>query len=112
MLKQENRLKNDTDIKTLFAKGRSVFDINFGMKYKKNSVSNSRFAIVVGTKVSKSAVVRNKIKRRIRAVLEKHMPEMKPGFDVLIMVKKEALTQTFDQVTHQIEHMLKRAKLL
>lgn len=112
MLKQENRLKNDKDIKTLFAKGRSVFDINFGMKFIKNSLSNSRFAIVVGTKVSKSAVVRNKIKRRIRSILEKRMPEIKPGFDVLVMVKKESLSQTFDQVANQIENILKRGKLL
>ncbi|EKD67194.1 MAG: ribonuclease P [uncultured bacterium] len=72
----------------------------------------SRFTVVVGTKISKRAVVRNKIKRRIRGIVEKRLLEMKPGFDVLFLVKKETIDQTHKQLVEQIERMFKRAKLV
>ena len=112
MLKQENRLKLDKDIKTLFARGRSVFDIGLGMRFSKNTLDHSRFTVVVGTKISKSAVKRNQIKRKVRDILEKRISKIKPGFDVMFSAKKEALEQTYEQLSAQVDNMLKRGKLV
>lgn len=112
MFPLENRLKNDKDIKTLFARGKSVFDISIGLKFCKNKLNNSRFTVVVGTKVSKKAVIRNKIKRRIRAIIEEKLPFITGGFDVMILVKKEVIKQKYPELKDQVEHILKRAKLV
>jgi len=112
VFKQENRLKTDKDIKTLFARGRSVFDIDVSFRYLKNKLPVSRFSVVVGTKVSKNAVDRNKIKRKIRGIIEKHMKEMNPGLDVMVLVKKSALAKSSQELQSQLENLLKRAKLL
>ena len=107
-----NRLRNDTDIKTLFSRGKSVFDICLGIKFRKNNLKDSRFAVVVGTKVSKKAVIRNRIKRRIRAIVEKQIPNIEKGFDVMFLVKKEAIVLTPSELEDQLMRIFKRAKLL
>ncbi|OGL62225.1 ribonuclease P protein component [Candidatus Uhrbacteria bacterium RIFCSPHIGHO2_02_FULL_47_44] len=112
MFPSVNRLRNEKDIKTLFAKGRSVFDVTLGIRFAPNNLPVTRFTVVVGTKISKRAVVRNKIKRRIRGIVEKRLLEIKPGFDVLFLVKKETIDQTHKQLVEQIERMFKRAKLV
>ena len=73
MLPVEHRLRQEKDIKTLLAKGKGVFDDVVGLKMRSNGGLPSRFAVVVGTKVSKRAVVRNLLRRRIRAVVEDHI---------------------------------------
>lgn len=112
MFPSENRLKNDKDIKTLFARGKSVFDMSLGLKFFRNKSAFSRFTVVVGTKVSKKAVIRNKIKRRIRAIIEKRLPLIVGGFDVMILVKKEVLKIKYPELKDQVERVLKRAKLV
>jgi len=112
MLPSEYRLRHEKDIKTLFARGKSVFGIWVGMKYRPNGLEVSRFAIAVGTKVSKKAVVRNRLKRQIRAVIQDHLTEMKPGFDVLFFVKKEILEKDFKEIEKQVLQSLKKANLL
>ena len=112
MFPSKNRLKNDKDIKTLFARGKSVFDVAVGMKFCKNQSAFSRFTVVVGTKVSKKAVIRNKIKRQIRAIVEKDLPIIKGCYDVMLLVKKETIKLTYSEIKDQINHILKRAKLI
>lgn len=76
------------------------------IKYSPNRLDVSRFTVVVGTKVSKKAVVRNKIKRQIRAIIYKQLPKFKPGFDLMFMVKKEAVGKTGNDFETEILRIL------
>ena len=64
MFKQENRLRHEKDIKAVLKKGTSVFDAVCGVKFAPNGGEPSRYAVVVGTKVHKSAVKRNRVRRQ------------------------------------------------
>ena len=112
MLSSEYRLRHEKDIKALFARGKSVFGIWLGMKFQPNKLSVSRFAVVVGTKVSKKAVVRNRLKRQIRAVIQEYLPRTNPGYDVLFFLKKEAIGKDFEEISKQVVQSLKKARLL
>lgn len=112
MLPNQNRLRHEKDIKALFADGKGVFDSAAGLKLRKNGMERTRFAVVVGTKVSKSAVVRNRVRRQIRSVLEARLTDIKPGFDVAIMVRGEALKLKFPEIEARVVGVLKKAKLL
>lgn len=112
MLPSEYRLRHEKDIKTLFARGKSVFGIWVGMKYRKNGLQNSRFAVVAGIKVSKKAVVRNRLKRQVRAVIHERLEQIAPGYDVILFMKKEILEKDFKEIENQILQSLKKAKLL
>ena len=112
MLPQQFRLRHEKDVKTLFAKGRSVFGSLVGMKVRPNKLAVSRFAIVVGVKTAKSAVDRNRIKRRVRAIVHAHLAELKGGWDVGLLPRKEALTAKYPELEAQIVASLKKARLL
>ena len=112
MLPREYRLRHDKDIKTLFAKSKSVFGIYVGIKFTKNKLDVSRFAVVVGTKVSKKAVDRNRLKRQVRAIIHERLGDITPGFDVMLLVRKEAVGHTYEELEAQLVKALTKAKLL
>ncbi|PJA45648.1 ribonuclease P protein component [Candidatus Uhrbacteria bacterium CG_4_9_14_3_um_filter_50_9] len=112
MFPREHRLRHEKDIKALFANGKSVFGIYVGLKVRKNNLPLSRFAVVVGTKVSKRAVVRNRLKRRVRAIAHERLRSITSGYDVLFLVRKEALEATFEELETELVKTLKKAKLL
>lgn len=112
MLPQQNRLRHEKDIKTLFARGRSVFGSLVGMKIRANSLPVSRFAVVVGVKTAKSAVDRNQIKRRVRAIIHAHISELKSGWDIGLFPKKEVLSAKYSELEAQLLVGFKKARLL
>jgi ribonuclease P protein component len=112
MLPAEHRLKLERDIKTLMARGKSVFGLLVGMKFRVNSLPVSRFAVAAGVKVSKKAVVRNRLKRQVRAIVHEVLEKITPGYDVLLFLKAPAIGKPFEDLQKEILSSLKKAKLL
>ncbi|HBK35310.1 MAG: Ribonuclease P protein component [Candidatus Uhrbacteria bacterium GW2011_GWE2_40_58] len=112
MLPKPYRLSQDKDIKTLFAHSKSVFVVTMGIKYRKNKLKNSRFAIAVGTKVSKKAVIRNKIRRQIREIIHKVLDRIVPGFDIMVLVRPSIKEKKFQEIEKEFQSLLKKAHLL
>ena len=112
MLPAKHRLRHEKDIKALFANSKGVFDAVCGLKYRPNGHLESRFAVVVGTKVSKLAVDRNRVRRRIRSVLEARLVAIKGGYDVAFMVRPGAQKKDFKEIEAAVLGSLKKAKLL
>ena len=112
MLPKPNRLRLEKDIKALFTKGKGVFNTVCGMKLRPNRLPVSRFAVVVGTKVSKKAVERNRLRRKIRALLEERLEEMKPGYDVAMIVRPKAMEVSKEELEKEIIKVLKKSPLL
>lgn len=112
MLPRENRLKQDKDFKALFSQRSGVYDSICGLKYKKNGLPVSRAAVVVGTKVSKSAVVRNRLRRQIREALRLRFASVLPGYDMAWLVRPDARGKTYPELAKVVDNVLKKAKLL
>lgn len=112
MLPQANRLRLDKDIKTLFAKGKGVFGVTCGIKYRHNNLPVSRFAVVVGTKVSKKAVVRNRLRRQIRAMLRQELEHFRPGYDLMIIIRSSAVHQKREAIQADLLKSLKKTPVL
>jgi len=77
-------LKNKKDFTDLFARGRSRKSGFLLLKFLPNTDGDTKVAIIVGKKISKLAVVRNRNKRKVRAGLQKM--ELKAGFNYAIIV--------------------------
>ena len=106
------RLTKDQEIKQVFAKGKGVYDELTGIKFLANKQATIRFAIVVGTKVAKTAVARNRLKRQIRAILAKKESQLTPGFDVLVLTRSAAVGAVSSLLDEHLTWVLKKAKLL
>jgi len=66
---------------------------------------------VVSTKISKRAVVRNTIRRRMREIIRKELPQLKSGFDVLLIARPKAATLEYWELQGQIVELLNKARL-
>lgn len=77
MLKKPHRLGKSGDVERVVARGRGFFNHSFSIRYSPGPVT--RFAVVVSTKVSKSAVRRNRIKRIVREHLKRNLLSFPPG---------------------------------
>ncbi len=111
MFKKENRLTKNKEFDNVWQKGRSSFDKILGVKALKNDLKISRFGIIVSTKVSKKAVLRNKIKRRIREISKKHFENLKNGFDIVIIAQKASLVEDFSALKKSVEDNFKKLNL-
>ena len=83
-----------------------------GLKVAPNQLEVSRFAFVVSTKVSKKAVVRNKLKRQMREIVHEAVKDMKQGIDVVVMARKESVDMEFGVMKESLRKALKKAGLL
>jgi ribonuclease P protein component len=75
-------------------------------------VPTSRFGIAVGLKVSKRAVVRNKIKRQLQAALQQLLPRVFPGWDLVVIVHPSAIQCDYKQFLRELEQLLIKAEVL
>ncbi|HBP00264.1 MAG: Ribonuclease P protein component [Candidatus Uhrbacteria bacterium GW2011_GWF2_41_16] len=112
MLSAENRLRKKKDFEILFAKGKNVFDTLYGVRFRKNMLPVSRFAFVVGTKVSKSAVVRNRIRRRLREIIRHRIFSLESGYDVAFIARVEAKNASFHVLEERMDALLKKTPFL
>ena len=112
MLPAQNRLQDRQKFQEIFEKGQGFFTKTAGIKYLKEGPSFLKIGITVPTKVSKKAVVRNKIKRRIREVLRRHLPEIRKGYSVVIIAGPPIISKTFSEIEKEIIFLLKKTKLL
>ncbi len=79
---------------------------------RSKSEAASRFGFVISNKISKLATKRNALKRQLRAIIEQEMPNVKAGYDVVIMVKldfKYPCKQ--DEIREQVKVGLKKMDL-
>ena len=72
----------------------------------------SRFAISVSKNVSKHAVTRNKIKRRIYSIIKKLESRIFDGFNVIITVKKGIDKVSYKDLQFDIEKTFVKSCLL
>lgn len=112
MLPKQHRLSKDGDFKIIFRKGRNFFIKEFGIKFLKNNLEVSRFGFVVSNKVAKKANKRNLIKRRLREIIRKNLPNIEIGFDIAIMAKPEIKDLKFSELKEKIEKALWQIRIL
>src|SRR5690606_39789348 len=100
MLAYIYRFHGPNSLRFVYRNGQTVHSHVCKVKYTPNPRRNDpRFAIVVSKKVHKSAVGRNRIRRRFYEAIRKHIPYMKRGVDVVgIVVSGEALALPFEVI--------------
>lgn len=112
MLPKKNRLTKKKDFDQVFEKGRSVYSGSLGLRFLKNGQKFNRFGILVSTKVSKSAVARNLLKRRIRVIIKSHNPQLKQGYDCVFISKPGLIELSFDDLNNSVGQLLKLGALI
>lgn len=112
MLPRHNRLRKTNDFKKVFDCGLFVNDKFVSFKVAENDLEVSRFGFIVSSKVSKKAVVRNKVKRWLRAVVGESLAQIKSGYDVIVITRPDIVDSNFHEIKDVVMRLLERARLL
>lgn len=71
----------------------------------------TRTGFTVGKKVG-GAVERNRVRRRLKEVHRSLQPQIKLGFDLVLVARPRALTVPFQDLSKEVRRLLGQAKLL
>jgi ribonuclease P protein component len=72
----------------------------------------TRVGISISQKVSKKAVVRNRIKRQIKAAVRYLLPKVHNGWLLVIIVRPSAIQCDYWQFLRELEQMLRRIEVI
>ncbi len=112
MLPKKHRLSKTADVNLTTAKGRGFFSKSYIVKFLSNSeITVPQMTVVVSTKVSKSAVIRNRLKRIVRQVVHESIDTIKPGFYVFIL-KKTAVPVDSEALRDELISGFKKSKMI
>ena len=113
MIPFNNRFHGHSSLNYVYRNGQ-VFRSRFAtLKFSPNTKRDkSRIAVVVGKKVIKSAVSRNRIRRRTYEHIRLKMSRFNKNYDLIIIVSSsELMTMPAAEFTVQIDQLLDQAKL-
>lgn len=111
MLALKNRLRKTKEFDQVFKGGQSYYSNYLGLKVKKNNLSFNRFGLIIGLKISKKAVVRNHLKRQVRAIIKEQTPLLKPGHDCVFIFFPLILDKNFNELREFIIQSFKKIGL-
>lgn len=113
MLAQKFRFHGHGSLRYLYKNGDAIRSHLITLKYIKNPRrKNSRFTVVIGKKVIKSAVRRNRIRRRVYEIIRLEEPTLKSGYDMALMVfSGEVYSLEHESLVKLIKQLFSQANL-
>jgi ribonuclease P protein component len=88
MLPRRSRLTKERDFQSVYKVGRRRAGRYFLVRIAQSRLPETRAAVVVSTKVSKRAVIRNRLKRHARVVLQEVLPKLAAGLNIIVTVRQ------------------------
>lgn len=76
-----------------------------------NQLPRSRFGVTASKAVG-SAVSRNRTKRRLRAAIHSYLPNIKAGWDIILIARAPLLDAEWSRICEALKVLLKRANIL
>lgn len=113
MLAFTNRFHGHGSLKYVYKNGAVLRSRLYSLKYCQNKRRHTpRIAVVVSKKVLKSAVGRNRIRRRLYEYIRIELPNIKPDSDiVLIVFSRDVATVNSNELQKSLQQILTDAHL-
>lgn len=94
-------LKKNSDFRRLYSRGKSAVMPCMVVYCRRNPLGHNRVGYTVSTKIG-NAVTRNRGRRRLREVYRLLLPQMKQGFDIVIVARKRCVEAKFPKVQNDL----------
>ena len=110
-MKRRFRVREDRRFREIRQRGRSQSNDLLVLCALANDLPYSRFGFAVNSRIG-NAVMRNRIKRRLREVIRLRMAGIRPGWDIILIARKPIRSAEYGQMETACARLLRRAQLL
>ena len=97
-MKKTVTIKDNRDFRRLYSRGRSAVTPFVVVYCRPNRLGHNRLGVTVSTKLG-GAVVRNRARRRLREVFRLAQPDLKRGYDVILVARGRAVNGPYKKLT-------------
>ncbi|WP_067622068.1 ribonuclease P protein component [Alicyclobacillus acidiphilus] len=111
-MQSQFRLKENRDFRRVFRRGKSFATPRLVLYYCDNREGRVRIGFSISKKVG-NAVVRNRVKRVMRAVFQSFLPELAElSVDLVVVCRKEAAAADYHELEQDVSKLLHKAKIV
>lgn len=110
MLGKEKRISRSYEYRNVYQQGKKIPGRYIIAFVTPNLTENNRFGIVTSKKVGK-AVVRNKAKRQLRAIVKSQWADLGQGYNVVIVVRNSFPGIPFKLIKKDFSIVMRKAGL-
>lgn len=110
-MERRYRLSSSSDFERVRRFGKSYAHPLIVLITLQNELESSRFGVAAGRSVG-NAVQRNRAKRLLRESLRPLVPEITPGWDLILIARQPLAQATLQQTTDALNVLLLRANLV
>ena len=112
MLAKRYRFHSRGGMKYTYKKGKTIRTPKISLVYNKNERNRQRFSVVVSKKVLKSAVGRNRIRRRVYEAIRQELPGYKAKNDcIFVIFSKDVLTMPYNELCSLIHSLIEQSMI-
>lgn len=104
-------LKSDRQFRRVYAKGKSAAGSALVVYARRGGARGGRLGLTVSTKVG-CAVVRNRVRRRLREIYRLHAHELSPGYDLVLVARVRAADTRYARLEEQFMRLCGKLGLL
>lgn len=90
-------LKKNSDFRRLYSKGKSAVNPYMVLYCRKNGRGVNRVGYTVSVKLG-HAVVRNRVRRRLREIYRLNSPALKKGWDIVIVARGRCVGAVYSKM--------------
>jgi len=114
MVFQKNKnIRSKREFDLIYKKGKFFSGRFFSLRVlPQENKKETRFAIVIGLKISKKAVLRNRKKRQLREIVRLNYNRIKPGYLFLIVAKRSVLDASYHDLEKEFVFLCKKAEII
>lgn len=105
-MKKEFRVRKNEDFSRIIKKKQSMASRSFIIYYLKNDLDHARIGISVSKKLGK-AVIRNKIKRQVRMMLQQTI-NFDDNYDYIVIIRNKYLDLDFNSNLNELKYLYKK----
>jgi ribonuclease P protein component len=109
-MQPQHRLRARADFERARRRGRSWGSPLLGLTAVRNDLELTRCGFVVSRRVGK-AVVRNRVRRRLREVVRRQLPYVAAGWDLVFSARPAAAQATSHDLRRAVSDLLARGRL-
>ena len=109
-MKRAVTLKENYEFRRLYQKGASAVGGGMVLYCRKNRLGHNRLGVTVSTKLG-HAVVRNRVRRRIREIFRLSQGKMKQGYDCIVVARTRAAHADYWELKRAFEKTCKKLDL-